>query len=87
MKERNEDVPASTSFEGNRNLSEEEFFNDAFDLIVKRYFPDGINPDMLTDKIKGQILLDMLDIAMNLPQNKKFLESLENRLSEFQNKN
>ena len=58
-------------------ISEEEALNLIFKSILDQYFPDGYDPDLMTDKIKGEMMADMLSLALELPKNAKFIDTFK----------
>ena len=70
-------IPEDELVSEESQISEEEVLNLIFKSILDQYFPDGYDPDLMTDKIKGEMMADMLSLALELPKNAKFIDAFK----------
>ena len=71
-------IPEKTDASSENQISQEEALELAFKSILDQYFPDGYDPEQMTDKIRGEMMVDMLSFAMQLPKNAEFISRMKN---------
>lgn len=77
VERRTKEVPNEEVVSDEGQISDEEVLNLIFKSILDQYFPDGYDPDLMTDEIKGKMMADMLSLALELPKNAKFIDAFK----------